>query len=203
MKLMPGHGRWIAPVAATALLAGCGGGSPSGTGVAHLATTAASAGTGAASNGSTGGSESGPPESQDLAFAKCMRAHGLPNFPDPSPGGGFQVRRGLGDEPSSPAFQSARAKCKDILPPGPGSGPPPSAQTLARFLRIARCMRAHGVPGFPDPMTRAPANPFGSGKVGVLSDIEGVILLFPSALEMQSPAFTRGAAECGFPLHNH
>ncbi len=191
-------------MAVAALLAGCGGGGASSdTGVAHLATTVASTGTGGASTGATAGSESGSPESQELAFAKCMRVHGVPNFPDPSPGGGFEIRKGSGDEPSSPAFQRARAECKGVLPPGPGSGPPPSAQTLARFLRIAQCMRAHGAPRFPDPMTRAPANPFGSGKVGVLSDIEGVILVFPSALEMQSPAFTRAAAECGFPLHNH
>ncbi len=203
VKLIREHARWIAPAALAALLAGCGGGSSSGTGVAHLGRTAASTGTGAASSGSRAGSESGSPESQELAFAKCMRAHGLPNFPDPSPGGGFQVRKGSGDEPSSPAFQRTQAKCKGLLPPGPGSGPPPSAQTLARFLRIAQCMRAHGVPNFPDPMSKAPANPFGSGKVGVLSDIEGVILVFPSTLETRSPAFTRAAAECGFPLHNH
>ena len=189
--------RWLAPAAAAALLAGCGGGG------AHRSTGVARIGTGKAPTGTTAGSESGSIESRELAFAKCMRAHGLPGFPDPSPGGNFQFRKGSGDEPSSPAFQRAQAKCKGFLPPGPGSGPPPSAQTLARFLRIAQCMRSHGVPRFPDPMTHVPANPFGSDKVGVLSDIEGVILIFPSTLETRSPAFIHAAAECGFPLHNH
>jgi hypothetical protein len=192
------HARWIVPVAVAALLAGCGGGAggSAGTGVAHLGSSATSTGTSA-------GSVSGSLESQALAFAKCMRAHGLPSFPDPSPGGGFEFHKGSGIEPSAPAFEAARAKCKGFAPPGPGSGPPPSAQTLARFLRIAQCMRAHGVPSFPDPVSRVPSNAFGPGGAGVISDIEGVILLFPSTLETQSPRFTHAAAQCGFPLHNH
>ena len=88
------------------------------------------------------------------------------------------------------------------MPPGPGSGPPPSPKTLARFLNIARCMRQHGVPQFPDPRTSVPSNPFGSGT-GVISDIEGVILIFPSTIDQQSPAFTQAATACEFPLHNH
>jgi hypothetical protein len=104
--------------------------------------------------------------------------------------------------PSSPAFKAAQAKCRHFMPPGPGSGPAPSPQTLAKFLRIARCMRQHGVYDFPDPRTSVPSNPFGSGS-GVISDIEGVILVFGSTLDEQSPVFTRAAAACTFPLHNH
>ena len=63
-------------------------------------------------------------------------------------------------------------------------------------------MRQHGVSDFPDPRTSAPPNPLGSG-VGEISDIEGVILLFPSTIDQQSPVFTRAAAACAFPLHNH
>jgi len=73
---------------------------------------------------------------------------------------------------------------------------------LAKFLNIARCMRAHSISDFPDPRTSAPPNPFASG-IRELSDIEGVILLFPSSINKQSPVFTRAAAACGFPLHNH
>ena len=64
-------------------------------------------------------------------------------------------------------------------------------------------MRQHGVGDFPDPRTSVPSNPFGSGGVGVISDIEGVILIFPSTIDQQSPVFTRAAAACAFPLHNH
>lgn len=64
-------------------------------------------------------------------------------------------------------------------------------------------MRKHGVYDFPDPRTSVPPNPFGAGGAGVISDIEGVILIFTSAIDQQSPAFTRAAAVCAFPLHNH
>jgi hypothetical protein len=137
-----------------------------------------------------------------VAYAKCIRASGVPSFPDPNAGGGFafHARAGL---INSPLFKAAQAKCHNLLPEGgPGSGPPPSPQTLARFLHIARCMRGHCVSDFPDPRTTAPPKPFGSG-IAELSDIEGVILVFPSTIDQQSPAFTRAAAACAFPLHNH
>lgn len=194
---------------AALLVAGCGGGSAN-PGVAHLSPGTSSAGTSsiATSAGATGpgsGSGSGPPEAAALAFAGCMRTNGVPHFPDPQAGGGFLFHTGAGVDPSSPAFRAAQAKCKKFLPPGPGSGSPPSAMTLAHFLTVARCMRQHGVPEFPDPRTTAPSNPrtaLGSGG-GVISDIEGVIFVFPETIEPQSPAFTRAAAACAFPLHNH
>jgi len=180
-------------------LAGCGG--PSSPGVARL-----SSGKGASTASSEGsGSPSESParlEQAAIAYAKCMRSNGVPNFPDPNADGGFlfHTRAGLID---SPLFKAARAKCHKLLPEGPGSGPPPSAQTLARFLNIARCMRQHGVSDFPDPRTSVTPNPFGSRGVGVISDIEGVILVFPSTINQQAPAFTRAATACAFPLHNH
>jgi hypothetical protein len=179
-------------------VAGCGGGSSS-PGVAHLSPAK---GAGAASPEGGGSSPESPASFQqkEIAFAKCMRAHGVPNFPDPSGGGGFAVRGGF--DPQSPAVNAARAKCRQLLPPGPGAGPPPSRQTLARFLNIARCMRRHGVSDFPDPRTSAPPNPFAAG-IRELSDIEGVILIFPSSINQQSSVFTRAAATCAFPLHNH
>jgi hypothetical protein len=185
------------------LVAGCGRSSPSPT-VARLGATTTSgstavAGGGAASSGPFSPSALG---SDALAYAKCMRASGVPSFPDPNAGGGlsFHAHAGL---INSPLFKAAQAKCHHLLPEGgPGLGPPPSPQTLARFLNIARCMRQHGVSDFPDPRTTAPPNPLGSG-IAELSDIEGVILLFPSTINQQSPVFTQAAAACGFPLHNH
>jgi hypothetical protein len=190
-------------VSVALLLVGCGGGSPSNGGVAHLATNTGSS-TAAGQGGAGSGSGSSSPEAAALAFAKCMRAHGLPNFPEPTPGGGFQFKRGAGIDPFSPAFKAAQAKCKQFQPEGPGSGPPPSAQTLAHYLTVAQCMRRHGVPEFPDPRTSVPSNihpPAGASRF-VISDIEGVILVMGS-IDEQSPLFTRAAAACAFPLHNH
>ena len=128
-----------------------------------------------------------------------------PTSQTPQAGGGFLFHTGAGVDPSSPAFETAQAKCKKFLPPGPGSGPPPSAKTLAHFLTVARCMRLHGVPEFPDPRTTAPSNPRATlgGGGGVISDIEGVIFVFQGTIDHQSPAFTRAAAACAFPLHSH
>ncbi len=195
---------------AALLVAGCGGGSPD-PGVARLSSGTSSGGI--SGGGTSGGTETvagaagpgGSPEAAALAFAGCMRANGVPHFPDPKAGGGFLFHTGAGADPSSPAFKAAQAKCKKFLPPGPGSGSPPSAKTLAHFLTVARCMRQHGVPEFPDPRTTAPSNPSAAlgGSGGVISDIEGVIFVFPGRIDEQSPAFTRAAAACAFPLHNH
>ncbi len=115
------------------LVAGCGGSSPSptagtvdgaststSTAAAGAATTGGSstaAGGGATSSGSTA---SGAGGSEPLAFAECMRANGVPNFPDPEPGGGVALPAGT--NPSSPAFKAAQAKCQKLTgfgPPGP------------------------------------------------------------------------------------
>jgi len=160
------------------------------------------------SSESSGSSSEGAanPQQALIAFAKCMRSNGLPNFPDPNGSGGFAFHASAEMNPSSPAFKAAQAKCRKLMPgggpPGPGSTTNPSPQTLARFLSIARCMRGHGIYDFPDPRTSVPSNPFGSGA-GVISNIEGVILIFPSTIDQQSPTFTRAAGACAFPLHNH
>jgi hypothetical protein len=180
-------------------VAGCGGSSSPG--VAHLSSAKSVSRAGPEGGGASPESPAGQQQA-GVAYAKCMRASGVPSFPDPNAGGGlsFHAPAGL---VNSPLFKAAQAKCVHLLPEGgPGSGPPPSAQTLARFLKIARCMRQHGVLDFPDPRTTAPPKPFGSG-IAELSDIEGVILLFPRTIDQQSPVFERAAAACAFPLHNH
>jgi hypothetical protein len=71
------------------------------------------------------------------------------------------------------------------------------------MVKVAQCMRRHGITDFPDPRTSVPSNPFPAGGTGVISDIDGVIFVFPATLDTQSPMFTRAAAACRFPLHNH
>ena len=60
-------------------------------------------------------------QAQALRFAACMRAHGVPRFPDPQfSGGGVQFRvggpSGGGIDPSSPLFQKAQKACAPDLP---------------------------------------------------------------------------------------
>jgi hypothetical protein len=50
-----------------------------------------------------------------LAHARCMREHGVPNFPDPtftSSGGIAESSGGGGINPRSPAFQQAQKICQ-------------------------------------------------------------------------------------------
>ena len=177
------------------LVAGCGGSSPSPTATAGGTTISASS-AGPTSSGSTAPGNSHPPSM--LAFASCMRANGVPNFPDPKPGGGIALP--AGSNPRAPAFRAAQAKCQKLLPggapPGPGSATHPSAQTLAKLVSIARCMREHGVPQFPDPSTSVPSNP---GGVQEITDFDGAILLFPSTINLQAPAYRRALTACGAP----
>lgn len=108
-------------------------------------------------------------------FAKCMRSNGVPNFQEPKPGGTGEVP--IGASPTARSFKTAERKCQKFMSGGglPGSGEAPSPQTLAHYLKIAQCMRRHGVSGFPDPTTSMPSKPPAGG--GEISDIEGAILV--------------------------
>ena len=91
-----------------------------------------------------------------LAYARCMRSHGVSDFPDPtavSGGGvGFQINGGPGSDldPNNPTYRAAHQACQSLLPGGDQS-PPLSAKRLAAEVTWAHCMRSHGLPGFPDP----------------------------------------------------
>ena len=187
----------IVAVASGVLVAGCGGSSPSATtGGSASSTASAAANVGAATTSASSSPGSSPspaqPDQNLLNFARCMRANGVPHFPDPKPGGGFRF-------PASPApaFAAAKAKCQKLLPNG-GAPPPFESQALVQLRQIAVCMRRHGVPDFPDPV-RAPASgppnpPAGSDRI---ADYNGVLLAFPTTLDLQSPAFQQAATACG------
>jgi hypothetical protein len=87
----------------------------------------------------------------ELAFARCMRSHGVSNYPDPTSSG--LVKQSLQQLGVSGArFQSASSGCNHLLPNG-GSGPSPAQIQRVRALALAfaQCVRSRGVPGFPDP----------------------------------------------------
>jgi hypothetical protein len=58
----------------------------------------------------------------DLKFARCMRAHGLPDFPDPTSGSDgpvfvFSLSKD-GFDPHSPQVLAKAHECLHVLPPG-------------------------------------------------------------------------------------
>ena len=61
---------------------------------------------------------------QALAFSTCVRSHGLPNFPDPPPGGqAIRILPGSGIDPQSPQYQTATTACRNYLGKGSKFGP--------------------------------------------------------------------------------
>ena len=122
-----------------------------------LAVVAAGCGGGSPSPGSSGGGGPSSVLARFDAYASCMRRHGIQDFPDPttSPGGGvaFQIDGGPGSDlgRENPRFVAAGKACRGLLPGGGRAPAPLSAQRIAAEVTWARCMRAHGLPGFPDP----------------------------------------------------
>ncbi len=62
------------------------------------------------------------------------------------------------------------------------------------LLSLAKCMRSHGFPNFPDPTTSPPPAPPPGSHPGNAIGIQGVYLEFPP----QSPELKRATAACGF-----
>jgi hypothetical protein len=86
---------------------------------------------------------------QALAYAQCMRSHGVPNFPDPTSQGNF-IDNGSYNLDSGTA-KAAENSCKHLLPNGGVTPPGQQQQINNQLLKYAECMRSHGVPNFPDP----------------------------------------------------
>jgi hypothetical protein len=96
-----------------------------------------------------------PPNRQALVvlrqLSRCIRAHGLPNFPDPV------VRSdGVPVEPDSaprvpPSIQAPCRSIAERIPPDYTTTTPVSSSDFQKLLALARCIRAHGIPDWPDP----------------------------------------------------
>src|SRR5436305_620182 len=105
------------------------------------------AGCGAAASGNTGSaSPSADKHARGVAFATCVRTHGVPNFPDPKTGGEgnlqFQSTPGHtevnGVSVNGPAFQRAMQSCRSKLPNG-GKAEPLNAARKQAMLRFSQC----------------------------------------------------------------
>jgi hypothetical protein len=91
---------------------------------------------------------SATPDDQTMAIVTCYRAHGDPSFPDPvyDPNDG---RWHLAVSPGS-APASTQHACQHLFPSGNASPPVPQAR-FQQLVRLAQCLRQHGVPNWPDP----------------------------------------------------
>lgn len=148
-----------AAVALVAVASGCGGSDANATGDGGTATTR---------------------EDAELAFARCLREHGLEvSDPGAATGGGVRIAIRPGNETR---FAQAQKECRKRVP---GAFKEPSAEERQRFqdaaLKFARCMRSHGV-NVPDPKP---------GKDGFL-----VVGAGPGQGRTDSPRFKKAEKTC-------
>ncbi len=117
-----------------------------------------------------GAPTTGPPSA--VAYSRCLRAHGVPGFPDPAGTGALPKTTAQQLGVSDSRFQAAQSACQPLLPAATSSrqqaqqclqaGVCPQAlvqQLLTADRAFARCMRTHGVPGWPDPSLDAGGRP--------------------------------------------
>jgi hypothetical protein len=161
-------------------VAACGGGGGKSNGVASLGGKATATTSG--SNAGGGGKDISNDFRQALAFARCMRQHGLPNMPDPQlMGDGIAQRFPRGVGPNDPKVKAAQQACRRHLPNG-GQVQRPSPQEQQEALAFARCMRQHGI-NMPDPQITAE---------GVLLDEQ-----LPRGVRKDDPRFKAAERACG------
>jgi hypothetical protein len=129
----------LALIAMVVLISACGSSAPAGTGTGSGDNTAANT-------------------QEAVKFAECMRSNGVSQFPDPGASGKFTIDavvNGSSLDPNAPAFKRAISACKDLEPAG-FTGQTRTAQQQANALELAHCIRANGVPDFPDPTPNGP-----------------------------------------------
>jgi hypothetical protein len=159
----------LAVTAGLVLLTAACGGSPS--------STRSPSSTGSGGSPNAGGSVN----SQLLAYSRCVRSHGVPDFPDPDSSGqipkeaAVRAFRGVSDARA----RAASNACANLYPAGQGS-PTLTAREQQDYLKAAACMRSHGITSFPDPS-------FPDGHVD---------FSIPSSIDTKSQRFTQAAQTC-------
>jgi hypothetical protein len=140
--------------------------------VVLLAAACSGSGSAAGSGGSNAG-ESTTSRSA-VGYSRCMRSHGVPNYPDPTSNG--QVPKADPQQlgVSSSQLQAAQRACQPLLP---GSGETAEQQQetqcamaddcsqavvqhwMSGLRTLARCLRSHGEPNWPDPVISSRGTP--------------------------------------------
>ena len=148
---------------------------------AALLTAACSGSRSSTSSGGSPNAAGSASSPSALAFSRCMRSHGVPNFPDPpsSFNGKFPGSSPQQLGVSESRMRAATIACRSQLPAVPGQ-----ARLTARdqqdYLKAAACMRSHGITNFPDPV-------FSGGSVS---------FPIPSSIDTSSTRFTQARQTC-------
>jgi hypothetical protein len=124
--------------------------------VAALGVTALLAAACGGSSRATNTFAPGATYAQMLAFAKCMRSHGVASFPDPDRQGNFNNATIRALDSNNSQESNALFPCRSVLP-NAGTGltveqvQQDQQQNLRQAVKSASCMRAHGIENFADP----------------------------------------------------
>jgi hypothetical protein len=125
--------------------------------IATLAACGASGGAGVPTlRGTPNGASSTHQGAALHAAAQCIRDHGIPDYADPVIGPGDVVyadQRDL-ENAGDAAVASAVAACQTLISRAnfdPTTRPVPPPQMVRDGVRVAACLRAHGLPNWPDP----------------------------------------------------
>jgi hypothetical protein len=129
------------------------------------------------------------PAEAAFAFTRCMRAHGA-DVPDPHVSindGQTSISQMMpASAAAAPSFRAAQKACA-YLQPGPRGNVHdrhgPSSRTLLAF---ARCLRGHGLSGFPDPDPQGQLTPQ---------------MLRAAGIDVRGPAFFTAAKQCVAVTH--
>jgi hypothetical protein len=120
-------------------------------------------------------------QDQMLAYSRCMRQNGVPDFPDPVNG---QLQIPLDAEGSlalnSPQMKAAREACKGLMTGVVDTERTVSSEDQRRAMEFSRCMRENGVPNMPDPGP--------DGRLQINPDKDGV--------DITSPQFRAASRAC-------
>ncbi|MFC6017997.1 hypothetical protein ACFP2T_17480 [Plantactinospora solaniradicis] len=122
-------------------LAGCGGSSEEGGGVASVN------GDGKAAPSAQSAADA---HSSGLQYANCMRQNGIPTFPDPTVGDNGELSFDVPDDIPDSELNKAEKNCRQYRGSG-RAGDGTDAQHAERQRNLARCMRDNGFPTWPDP----------------------------------------------------
>lgn len=145
-----------------------------------VANDAGTSGTGTTTTTSSGSEQ----EQAMLAFAECVRNNGVPSFPDPTPNAdgtfSFQPPTGaMSQQSTQQAVQACRSNLEGVQM---GSSVTGTSDRQDALLAFSQCMRANGLPDFPDPKSNG-----------------GLFALF-KGYDTSSPTFAKAMDACSDEL---
>jgi len=139
----------------------------------------------ACGGGSPAASPGGSLYQQSLAYSRCMRVHGVPDFPILKQGPGGSLVHPVSPPTgmlTSPGYDTAFRACLKLAVVGGGSPARYRAMAL-KGLAQAECMRAHGITGYPSP----------GALDGGLHEPDATAI----GLDTHTPQFAAAARACG------